>query len=125
MWGESSPREVAAELGDRVLDMPGPAPRPPRSHGCIRRSTRTGVELDLLVRRREGMQIAAAAVRDPSDRAAERHLDVGDSPAAQALRAEVASSSSTTSTANCASRTPPVVGPPAVGQSACDAGRHS
>ncbi len=79
-----SPREVAAELVDRVLDVPGA-----RAVAVATEWLRTvlgadRVEVHLLDRRRERLHLAGAAGSP-----AEPYLDVRDGPAAQALHTEV------------------------------------
>lgn len=86
-----TPRELVAELVDRVLDVPGPQAATTAVTWLRAVLDAERVEVHLLDRRRERLHLAAAAVRDASPQQAERHLDVRDSPAAQALRTEVVS----------------------------------
>lgn len=84
----SSPREVAAELVDRVLDVPAPGAASVATEWLRAVLGADRVEVHLLDRRRERLHLAAAAVRDESQAPAEPHLDVGEGPAAQVLHAE-------------------------------------
>ncbi len=85
----SSPREVAAELVDRVLAVPGARAASAATDELRAVLDADRVELHLLDRRRERLHLVAAAVRDGAQAPARAHLDVGEGPAAQALRAEV------------------------------------
>ena len=85
----SSPREVAAELVDRVLAVPGARAASAATDGLRGVLDADRVEVHLLDRRRERLHLVAAAVRDGAQAPARAHLDVGEGPAAQALRAEV------------------------------------
>ncbi|MFC5138287.1 PP2C family protein-serine/threonine phosphatase [Actinomycetospora rhizophila] len=84
-----SPREIVADLVDRVLDVPGSRAAPTAVAWLRTVLDADRVEVHLLDRRRERLHLAAAATRDPASRAVEHHLDVRENPVAQALRAEV------------------------------------
>ncbi len=83
-----SPGEVAAELVDRVLEVPGARAATTAVQWLRAVLGADRVEVHLLDRRRERLHLAAAAVADASADSAEVHLDVHESPAAQALRIE-------------------------------------
>jgi serine phosphatase RsbU (regulator of sigma subunit) len=87
--GASSPREVAADLVDRVLEVPGALAASVATEWLREVLGADRVEVHLLDRRRERLHLAGAAVRDGSQAAPEPYLDMRDSPAAQALQAEV------------------------------------
>ncbi|GAA4763801.1 PP2C family protein-serine/threonine phosphatase [Actinomycetospora chibensis] len=84
-----TPREVAAELVDRVLDVPGHRAAPTAMSWLCSVLDADRVEVHMLDRRRERLHLAAAAVRDATQAPAEPHLDARTSPAAQALHAGV------------------------------------
>jgi hypothetical protein len=87
--GASSPREIAADLVDRVLDVPGARAASVGTAWLREVLGADRVELHLLDRRRERLHLAGASVRDGSQVPPEPYLDVRDSPAAQTLQAEV------------------------------------
>lgn len=84
-----SPREVAAELVDRVLDVPGARAAPTAVAWLLAVLDADRVALYLLDRRHERLHLAAEARRDPSAAPGESHLDVRGSAAGQALTTEV------------------------------------
>jgi serine phosphatase RsbU (regulator of sigma subunit) len=74
---------------DRALDVPGGGAAPAAASWLRAVLDADRVEVHLLDRRRARLHLAAAAVREASDPSADRHLDVRESPAGQALLAEV------------------------------------
>lgn len=84
-----SPREVAAELVDRVLEIPGTgaASTAVRWLRDVLRAER--VDIHLIDRRRERLHLAASAGNPGSSAPAQPHLDMRQGPAAQALHTEV------------------------------------
>ncbi|WP_433035423.1 PP2C family protein-serine/threonine phosphatase [Actinomycetospora sp. CA-053990] len=84
-----TPREIAAELLDRVLEVPGHRAAHSAVSWLCAVLDADRVEVHMLDRRRVRLHLAAGAARDAAQPPAAPHLDVRTSPAAQALRAGV------------------------------------
>ena len=83
-----SPREVAAELIDRVLEVPGGRAASTAARWLRAVLDADRVEVYLLDRRRERLHLVACA-HDAAQGPAEPHLGMREGPSAEALQAEV------------------------------------
>ena len=89
-----SPREVAAELIDRVLDVPGARAASTAAEWLRGALDADRVEVYLLDRRRERLHLVARA-HDGARGPAEPHLGMREGPSAEALQTEVVFSHAT------------------------------